>query len=77
MLKGEAVPPQVKGITLAPRVVALALWWMTRNTTRLTLPSQAGQWTHLFGNPVAGGVVESMLQDELRAVAELSYLHGT
>ena len=71
MLKGEAVPPQVKGITLAPRVVALALWWMTRNTTRLTLPSQAGQWTHLFGNPVAGGVVESMCKTNFGRLRKL------
>ena len=71
MLKGEVVPPQVKGITLAPRVVALALWWITRNTTQLTLPSQAGQWTHLFGNPVVGSVVESMCKTNFGRLRKL------
>ena len=71
MLKGEVVPPQVKGITLAPRVVALALWWITRNTTQLTLPSQAGHWTHLFGNPVVGSVVESMCKTNFGRLRKL------
>jgi predicted acylesterase/phospholipase RssA len=60
MLKGNADPPQVKGTAVDLRVVALALWWITRNTRQPTLPAQTGQWTQLFGNPVVGNVIDSM-----------------
>ena len=71
ILNGNAVPPKVKGTPLELRVVALALWWITRNTPHPTLQSQVGQWTQLFGNPAVDSVVDSMCKTNFGRLRKL------
>jgi predicted acylesterase/phospholipase RssA len=71
ILSGADAPPQVRGIRLDLRVVALALSWITRNTSAPILPPPASHWANVFGSPAAANVLDSMCKTNFGRLRQL------
>ena len=65
MLNGN-VRPQLNN---EPLPVALALWWLTRDTQQTKPPQD--EWKHLFGNPATANVIDSMCKTNLGRLRQL------
>jgi len=66
MLNGNARPQ----FNNEPLPVALALWWLTRDTQPIK-PPQYNEWKHLFGNPAAANVIDSMCKTNFGRLRQL------
>lgn len=71
MLTNPSLRPQVRGTALDPRAVALALWWLARNTKQPAL-SDLGQWTWVFSDsPQVTNVIDSMCKTNFGRLRQL------